>query len=108
MRVKSRGSNSSSRTDTNKCTEIRRKCTRGVATFSLHYDEGCGISRGLTWHDICIGEDAAAPVLTHNSSSGREGAHGLTLHTHLSMLIAHRLRMLAVHIITSSVTKMLQ
>lgn len=38
---------------------------------------------------------------------GRPLQH-LSTRTHLSMLMAHRLRMLAVHIITSSVTKTLQ
>lgn len=42
------------------------------------------------------------------STEVRTQTHTHSLHTHLSMLIAHRLRILAVHIITSSVTKMLQ
>lgn len=62
--------------------------------------------------DIYIGDDMATPVVIHNDccKQGNTHTHSVmhALHTHLSMLIAHRLRILAVHIITSSVTKMLQ
>lgn len=53
----------------------------------------------------------ATSVVLHGSRGKTANAthtHTHALHTHLSMLIAHRLRILAVHIITSSVTKMLQ